>query len=92
MRIHRARKIPNLELHIEELVLHGIEPLDRTELGAAVEAALTQLLAAHGVPPSLQQGGAMTAVDGGTFTARAGAGAQEIGGRIARAIYKSLGS
>jgi len=47
----------NIELHIEELVLHGLSPGDRYRIGEAVEQELTRLLADQGVPESLERGG-----------------------------------
>jgi hypothetical protein len=41
---------PNVELHIEELVLHGFKPGDRHQIGEAVERELARLLAEQGLP------------------------------------------
>ena len=46
----------NIELHIEELVLHGFEPGDRHRIGEAIERELARLFAEQGTPPSLAQG------------------------------------
>jgi hypothetical protein len=39
-----------IELHIEELVLHGFKPGDRWRIGDAVEEELRGLLRANGIP------------------------------------------
>ena len=39
-----------IEVHIEELVLHGYAPGDRWEIGDAVERELRTLLATKGIP------------------------------------------
>ena len=45
----------NIELEIDELVLHGVAPTDRVAVGEAVQHELTRLLTERGVPPSLEQ-------------------------------------
>ena len=44
-----------IELHIEELVLHGFAPADRYRIGDTVQRELTRLLAEQGMPASLIQ-------------------------------------
>jgi hypothetical protein len=79
-----------LELHIEELVLHGFMPQDRHWIGAAVEAELTRLFAEQGVPPSLAQGGEMAHLDGGAFDVAPSSTAEAIGCQVAQALYGGL--
>ena len=42
------RKPYNIELHIEELVLHGFSPRDRDAIGEAVQRELTRLFVEQG--------------------------------------------
>jgi hypothetical protein len=79
----------NVELHIEELVLHGFERGDRDRIGEAVQQELTQLFA-QGVPPSLAQGGTIGRLDGGGFEMTAGMQSGAIGIQIAQSIYGGL--
>ena len=46
----------NVELNIEELVLHGFPPGEHQHIGEAVERELSRLFAEQGVPPSLVHG------------------------------------
>lgn len=39
----------NVELHIEQLVLHGFAPSDRYRIGAAIQQELARLLAQQGI-------------------------------------------
>ena len=80
----------NVELHIEELVLHGFSPGDRYRIGAAVERELSRLLAEQGTPPTLARGGDIGHLDGGSFEAKPGAGVEAIGARVAQAVYGAL--
>ncbi len=79
-----------VELHIEELVLHGFAPQDGHRIGAAVEAELARLFAEPGMPPSLANGGEIAHLDGGAFEAATGSGAEAIGGQVAQALYGGL--
>lgn len=81
-----------IDLRIEELVLQGFNHLDQAELGAGVQEALSQLFAERGVPAAWEQNGQVEALDGGTFTLQPDAGAGDIAGQIAQAIYRGFGS
>jgi len=73
-------------------VLQGFNHLDRAELGVRVQEALSQLFADQGLPAALNQGGQVNALDGGTFTVQPDAGAGDIAGQIAQAIYRGFES
>ena len=83
-------KPKNIELNIEELVLHGFSPGDRYGIGEAVERELTRLLADRGVPESLERGGEIANMDGGAFEVAPGSRAEAIGAQVARAVYGGL--
>jgi hypothetical protein len=74
----------NIELHIEELVLDGFEPHQRSEIAAALQARLGEVLADRGLPESL---GDASAIDAGTITA---GGASRTGAAAADAIYRGI--
>ncbi len=80
----------NIELHINELVLHGFSPHDRYRIGAAVERQLTQMLTEQGMPATLSQGGEMPYIDGGTFNVAPNAHADTIGTQVAQSVYKNI--
>jgi hypothetical protein len=80
----------NIELHIEELVLHGFAPGDRHRIGEAVVGELQRLFAERGVSPRLARDGEVSHLDGGVFEMAHGAGAETIGARIAQALYGKL--
>lgn len=84
-------KSGNIDLHIEELVLHGFEPDDRHRIGRVFEHELGRLVAERGAPPSLARSGEVPRLDGGSFEAKPGSGAQAIGVQVARAVYGGLG-
>jgi hypothetical protein len=77
-----------VELHIEQLVLHGVAAHDRATLGAAVEAELTRLLSAPGALDALGPARIAGRLDGGTIPL--GAVAASLGPAIARAALGGL--
>jgi len=80
----------NIELHIEELVLHGFAPGDRYRIAEGVEQELTRLLADRGVPQSLTEGGEIASVDGDAFEVAPGSRAGVVGAQVAKAVYRGL--
>jgi hypothetical protein len=80
----------NIDLHIEELVLHGFAPGERATIGAAVQRELTRLFTEQGIHPSLGSGCEAERVDGGTFQVQSGAKGNVIGTQVAQVIYKGL--
>ena len=82
----------NIELHIEELVLHGFLPGNRHHIAAAVEAELTRLFTEQGIPPALSAGTAVPSVDAGAFHMAPGAKPAAVGQQIAGSVYNGFNS
>ncbi|OQA39752.1 MAG: hypothetical protein BWY52_03047 [Chloroflexi bacterium ADurb.Bin325] len=76
-----------IELHIEELALHGFEPDQRRAIAQAVEEALAQLLAERGLPPGWGEAAQIDRLEAGQFQVAAAARPATIGGQIAAALY-----
>lgn len=79
-----------MRVHIDELVLDGFPPLDRYRLAGAVEVELARLLAEHGLPEGLTNGGSLRRVDGGAFEMTPHSRPDSIGVQIARRIYGGM--
>ncbi|GJQ57398.1 MAG: hypothetical protein D8M57_18975 [Candidatus Scalindua sp. AMX11] len=82
----------NIELHIDNLVLHGFSPHDRHRIGAAVEHQLTQILAKQGITSFLSKGGELSHLDGGTFDMAPNTKPGTIGAQVAKSVYAGLKS
>ncbi|OUC11748.1 MAG: hypothetical protein B0A82_26530 [Alkalinema sp. CACIAM 70d] len=83
---------PNqINIHINQLVLHGFPPGNRDRMYAAIQQELTRLLTEQGIPPTLMQGAKADQIDGGSFNMTVGAKTEGIGTEIARSIYGGLG-
>ncbi len=80
-------KPPNIELHIEELVLHGFKPQDRAAIGEAVQRELTRLFTEGGLHSSLHREHQVSRLDGGTFHVKQGSNPATIGAQIAQKVY-----
>jgi hypothetical protein len=80
----------NIELHIEELVLHGFAPGDRYRIGETMERELAHLFTEQGAPPSLAQSGEIARLEGGNFEVKPGSNAEAIGVQVAQAVYGGL--
>ena len=79
-----------IELHLDELVFHGLEvrAVDGVAEGLAQE--LTRLLSEQSLPLRLTTDGDYANVRGATFVAASGAATNVTGAAIARAVYEGL--
>ncbi|MGH8072133.1 MAG: hypothetical protein ACRERE_44260 [Candidatus Entotheonellia bacterium] len=82
----------NIELHIDELVLHGFAQGDRVPIGEAVRHELTRLLMEQGIPQRLGRGAEAAELDGGAIHINHGAKPEMVGKQVAAAVYGRLGT
>lgn len=83
---------PSIEVHIEELLLHGL-PLTHSQgpaVQAAVETELARLLIEGGLTSSLQSGGAMPSLRANAIQLRAESKPAQLGQQIAQAVYGGI--
>ena len=80
----------NVELHIEELVLHGFAPGDRYNIGDAVERELGRLFSEQGTPSQLSLNAETAQLDAGGFDVAHGSKPEAIGSQVAHALYGRL--
>jgi len=83
-------KASSIELHIEELVLHGFAPGDRHAIAEAVERELARLFSEQGARPSLAANLAGARLNAGSFNVAPNADAEAIGAQVAQALYGGL--
>lgn len=81
----------NVELHIDEIVLHGFAHRDRYTIQEAIQDELTRLIASSGIPSSLHGGNEAARLDAGTVTVQKGMPPDAIGRQVAHAVYQGLG-
>lgn len=83
----------NVKVHIERLVLEGLQirPGERSLLAAEVETELSRLLAEGGVSPNLAAGAHLWQVPAEGIQVTAGGEPSELGRGIARSLYGGIG-
>jgi hypothetical protein len=80
----------SLEIHIDELVLHGFPPGERYQIAEAVQKELTRLFAEQGIPPSFDGRVRLPSLDAGHFQMGAPNTGTPTGGQIAQSVYNSF--
>jgi len=80
----------NIELHIEELILHGFREEDRYRIGEAIQIELSRLLAEGGVPSPMIRGSDYPMLTAGLLHLSPHSDAKIIGSQIAGALYESF--
>jgi hypothetical protein len=85
-----ASERASVNLHIEEMVLHGFAPQDRYRIGDAVQHELARLLSTRGAPSALRAGSEHARLGAGSFNVTPGAEAKKVGQGVARAVYGEL--
>lgn len=86
----------NIQLRIDRLVLDGfnLNPRERQQLQASIEAELGRLLGAQGLHPGLEQGLAVPALAAPPIQLAAlhsGASTEQLGQQIAASVYGGIG-
>jgi hypothetical protein len=82
--------LPSIELHIEELVLHGFPSSDRHRIGEALQRELTRLFMDEQTPPALAKSAEIERLNGGSFQTTATARPEATGAQVARAVFGGL--
>lgn len=87
---NKAAGNPNVNLRIEELVLHGFSITSRHSIGDATQHELVHLIRTSGLPLRGAQGD-LSRLDGGSFHATSATKPDAIGSLIAKAIHGGRG-
>jgi hypothetical protein len=81
----------DVELHIDELVLHGFDRRDGPAIGDAARAELARLVGAAGAPDVLAARGSVELAVADAGELGPDASAELLGGRIGRAVFEGIG-
>jgi len=79
-----------VQIHIEELVLHGFPPSDKYRIAAGLEQGLVRLIEREGVPGRILNSEDIYRLDAGEFRLEPYRKPETIGERVAGAIYGGL--
>lgn len=80
---------PEVELHIDDLVLDGVPARDRAAVAEALRAELGRMIAERGLPPDLGRRAATLETAG--LHSGPGQSAAQLGIRIARSLLRGDG-
>lgn len=80
----------NIELHIEELVLHGFSHSDHHRIGGVIEQELTKLIIKGSILKDFNQDVQIPYLNGGSFPIRSDTKAESAGVEIARSVYRTI--
>jgi hypothetical protein len=83
-------KQPDIEIQIDELVLHGFPPMNNRRMKEVVEAQLSLLVRNGDMHQSLRVDSSIDQSPAVTMTIRPHATAAAIGKQIARSIYRGM--
>jgi hypothetical protein len=81
---------PDIEIHIDELVLQGFSTRDFTAIGQAVESELTRLFSEQGALHSISSPKKYVRIDAGEFAISSGAKSHAVGNNIAASVFKGI--
>ena len=81
---------PSVELHIEELILHGFPSADRHRIGEALQCELTRLFTEEQTPPALAKSAEIDRHNPETFQMTAAPRPEATGTQVARAVFGGL--
>lgn len=80
----------NVDLYIEELVLHGFAPSDRYRIATAIEQELVRQITENGLGSGFTQGIEIDNLDGGEFNIAPEARPEMTGINAARQVHRGL--
>jgi hypothetical protein len=81
---------PSIEFRIDELVISWFGFASRSQIGGNVQSELSNVLTEHGLPPDSLAASTRESIDGGTISLPRNATAEQMGNKIARAVYHGL--
>ena len=79
-----------IEVHIDELVLHGFSPHDRYRISDAMQAAIYDHIVGRGLPAAISSGGFISTINAGSFDLSSPIKPAGIGEKIATTVYNSF--
>jgi hypothetical protein len=85
-----TKTMKNIELQIDQLILHGFGRIDRRQVGSAVQQELSRLIRKQGLPSSLNQTQAIGNINAGEFKTGQSTGAEIVGTQVAQKIYRGM--
>lgn len=86
-----AKPPQSVKLHIDELVVDGIQQVDRYRLGDTVQNELARMLREQGTALHWSASTGRDRADGGEILTISNVSAEKVGIQVAHAVYRGLG-
>ncbi|MFP2930340.1 hypothetical protein ACLESO_35120 [Pyxidicoccus sp. 3LG] len=80
-------KPQDIEIHIEELVLHGVDVADRHALAEALQRELQALVASEGIQTLMSDPDRFSRWSPGPLTVEPGMKSEQLGSQLARTLH-----
>ncbi|MEX6688170.1 hypothetical protein QTN47_11725 [Danxiaibacter flavus] len=80
----------NIEINIDQIVLHGFAHGDKLQIGEALQTALTEALAKQGITPLLKHSIDIPYVNAGTFSLQTNSKPASVGAAVANSVHATL--
>lgn len=80
----------DIEIYIDEIVLHGFSRNDSAGIKTAIEAELVRLIRERGIPSFLSSPDSFRRIEGGEFNMARGTNSAKVGNDIAGTVYSGL--
>jgi len=84
------RHAGNIELYIDQLVLHSFPRGDRQRIGEAIRQELLRQLGEQGIPDALARQDHVARLNAGSVQVEQGGRPERIGMQVAQAVYGSV--
>lgn len=81
---------PNVELHIDQLILQGFSRNDAHYIGESMKAALQGLIANRGLPNTFQKNIQLRNLNTSPLQLKQTSSPEHIGRQIANSVYKEI--
>lgn len=80
----------DIEINIEQLVLHGFTNSDKAQIAEALQTALTEALANQGITPLLKHSIDIPYVNAGSLPLQANSKPANVGAAVANSVHSTL--
>ena len=81
----------SIELHIDQLLMEGMQPSDRYQFGHAVQTELARLLTEQGIPANVNSSAQLERLAAGNFAITSAPRPATVGRQVAEAVYRGIG-
>lgn len=79
-----------INIHIDNLVIHGFDRIERDQVGSAVQKELSRLISEQGLPSALKKSQTIGNLNAGEFRTGKSSSPRNVGIQVAQKIYRGM--